>query len=1319
MSRGNEHANAKSIREHNAATFQKYKKKLVDANLQSDPVKWVRLAHTLVEFVCDARIYYDEARPDIVDCVEIATGAVQNTVPGELRHLRPITLSHLPEAYRPAYDELKRLLVVVGSYQPEMLRPPKGGDARPDLLSRITSCIAAFGIDPDSLLDKTSLEAAMQSVVLDEKYRQIIAKSIAKRKPDAVSVVSSTRSTPSLATPVLSAASPHTTASPQVSAPITPTAYSGPTPIPMHVAAPHAPLQMLTQPTLPSSTTPTGLVPPVRPNIGVSKPRKQPKWMAQDLDKFRKEKEKMANSVHATVTPTPQPPMSPVVSQQPIPTQVQRLAGPPIPVATQSPVTQVISTPTTTTMSPAAPAPALNDRGPAADHQPSAAPTNLRHTQAADIRQLEGAEIDTKASEGMDVDTPLLDEPTPLDDKPLPYTLPPQPYPHPSTPTWSELFAEAINAAHEHKLSIGEMIRYVSTVYPTLKGTKNAASAMFHSKMAKQTGKSSTLSGTVMDDFHATRHVSHKAPRFVRTADVYPVTWTLENPEESRSEAPNTDAAETEAAGTGETSPDSIKQEQVEAPAEDAPTPATTPSLPYALPPGPYTPIKPSKALPVLVQEAILAGTPDKALSQPDIISYIRTVYPFYASTPDLEAEVTTSLQQHFAPKDDGRWSLWIHDGSDEDRPVPYTLPPGPRSSTKPNKPLLDLIREAISASNGGHLTQRDVAAYVLSVAPYYNCSDEPLPFGQLLQEHFAECGSDAEGRTLWGAKDEAPVTEPRPVDAVPGDGPMVTEDAVPIQDPARPKAAQSDGRSSSRPPKYKGPPKSAAVIDSDEESDLETPITPSTADVPPTVQSSVTQGLPPQPRSSSASRLFVLPPGPYTSHKPPKTNEAVVLEAFRASVTGQLRKKEIVLYIQTVYPWFRRDERATLSCKKMVENSLTRLKGAAITRIGTGLYRFNSMENVAGPSIMNGRGVTRDEDMDDIARPSAPKSTHPDPSPVLKIRIPARQVSGDASAPAHNKRSAPSPSPARSESPAMPKRIKLKLPDRPGVATNSDTLEASSSATSADNAPRPKTNGIHPSEPDVAVAKTTAPSVEERPDVEMQDGSEVAEVPAPPPLPPVSFGQDACLVDVAFGRPTTASFTLHVNPRPEQWAMVENWRNAARNDEDVSEALCYSMACYRSEDVHSLKDDVVIDIWGNTLVRGEIPVSLHNPALHSLCLTGNGRTVPFPLTWMSATASPLFLDISPYLVPGDNVLTLAHTIDLSAFTFAIVAHRPNPHQLRWLDVRRGPRRRLHAQISNAMHVPQTDFGALLISSKDVSKVDLERGVPQELFTLS
>lgn len=169
----------------------------------------------------------------------------------------------------------------------------------------------------------------------------------------------------------------------------------------------------------------------------------------------------------------------------------------------------------------------------------------------------------------------------------------------------------------------------------------------------------------------------------------------------------------------------------------------------------------------------------------------------------------------------------------------------------------------------------------------------------------------------------------------------------------------------------------------------------------------------------------------------------------------------------------------------------------------------------------------------------------------------------------------------------------------------------------------------------------------------------------------------------------------------------------------DVSEALCYSLVCYRSEDVHSLKEHLTAEVWGEAVARTEIPVSLHNQALHSLCLTGNGRTVPFPLTWMTATASPLFLDITSYLVPGDNVLTLVHTTDLSVFAFAIVAHRPNAHQLRWLDARRQPWRHLQAQISNAIQVPQLDYGALLIASKDVSKVDLKRGVPQALLTLS
>lgn len=74
----------------------------------------------------------------ILNVIQVATHAVESRVPTELKHLRPITRSHLQESYRVAFDELKRLLVVVGSYQPEMLQPPKGGDPRQDLLCTLT-----------------------------------------------------------------------------------------------------------------------------------------------------------------------------------------------------------------------------------------------------------------------------------------------------------------------------------------------------------------------------------------------------------------------------------------------------------------------------------------------------------------------------------------------------------------------------------------------------------------------------------------------------------------------------------------------------------------------------------------------------------------------------------------------------------------------------------------------------------------------------------------------------------------------------------------------------------------------------------------------------------------------------------------------------------------------------------------------------------------------------------------------------------------------------------------------------------------------------
>ena len=67
MSRGNERPDAKpkDIRLHNVAVFQRIKNKLVEGTLQSEPAKWVTVAHTFLVTIRDARIYYDEARSDV------------------------------------------------------------------------------------------------------------------------------------------------------------------------------------------------------------------------------------------------------------------------------------------------------------------------------------------------------------------------------------------------------------------------------------------------------------------------------------------------------------------------------------------------------------------------------------------------------------------------------------------------------------------------------------------------------------------------------------------------------------------------------------------------------------------------------------------------------------------------------------------------------------------------------------------------------------------------------------------------------------------------------------------------------------------------------------------------------------------------------------------------------------------------------------------------------------------------------------------------------------------------------------------------------
>ena len=100
--------------------------------------------------------------------------------------------------------------------------------------------------------------------------------------------------------------------------PVTPTAYSGPTPIPIHAATPLVPPQpqvhhvaspIITQP-IPSPTTPTVAHSPVKTSTDGPKPAKKPNWMRRDLDIYRKEK--MASSGTAAITPAIQQPNQPV-----------------------------------------------------------------------------------------------------------------------------------------------------------------------------------------------------------------------------------------------------------------------------------------------------------------------------------------------------------------------------------------------------------------------------------------------------------------------------------------------------------------------------------------------------------------------------------------------------------------------------------------------------------------------------------------------------------------------------------------------------------------------------------------------------------------------------------------------------------------------------------------------------------------------------------------------------------------------------------------------------------------------------------------------
>ncbi|KAJ7168088.1 hypothetical protein C8R43DRAFT_136494 [Mycena crocata] len=124
------------------------------------------------------------------------------------------------------------------------------------------------------------------------------------------------------------------------------------------------------------------------------------------------------------------------------------------------------------------------------------------------------------------------------------------------------------------------------------------------------------------------------------------------------------------------------------------------------------------------------------------------------------------------------------------------------------------------------------------------------------------------------------------------------------------------------------------------------------------------------------------------------------------------------------------------------------------------------------------------------------------------------------------------------------------------------------------------------------------------------------------------------------------------------QLVSIAKWNNRMKHPGDIRESLCITLLCISSADLETSESKDI-----RTLLP-ELECSWPKNGGLSMNALWNEQRMDFPMSPPFALPKNGFVDVSPFLVLGQNTFRITQTHDMSAYWLILCAHHPTPSQL-------------------------------------------------------
>ncbi|KAJ7349302.1 hypothetical protein DFH08DRAFT_865092 [Mycena albidolilacea] len=195
--------------------------------------------------------------------------------------------------------------------------------------------------------------------------------------------------------------------------------------------------------------------------------------------------------------------------------------------------------------------------------------------------------------------------------------------------------------------------------------------------------------------------------------------------------------------------------------------------------------------------------------------------------------------------------------------------------------------------------------------------------------------------------------------------------------------------------------------------------------------------------------------------------------------------------------------------------------------------------------------------------------------------------------------------------------------------------------------------------------------------DVSLEPGGfSTADLPIPNPqegsddiVPSSKTGLEAATVIAHHRGLASGSITITFSIKQNQMDSIKKWNDRSKHSDDLGDSLCLSLLCLEVTDVKArVESSQSNDL--RTLLP-EFECSWPDTGGLNMDVLWNGQRTNFPMSPPFALPPNGLVDVSPFLVLGQNTLCITTTHDMSKNWLLLCAHHPTPYQLNVVARRR------------------------------------------------